>query len=223
MEEYLSRLKDFRLFDKIETDQLPAMLKCLSAVHRAVRKSEFIFLDGDRLEQIGVLLKGSVYMIKEDIWGGKTILSSIGSGDLFGESFVCGGFSNSTVSFQAMTDCEILLLPFHKVICSCSHTCAFHQQLIENMVKIIARKNVFMLNQIDILSKKTIRERVLAWLSQQTQQSAGRPPVAPMGRTELAEYLCVDRSALTREIAHMEKDGLIRSDQSAFYLKKAKA
>lgn len=194
MVEYISRLKNFRLFENISVDDLPVMLNCLGTRIRMFQKSEFIFLEGDKPEQIGLLLKDTVYIIKEDIWGNKTILNTIKSGDLLGESFVCGGFDHSSVSYQDISDCEVLLFSFYKVLRSCNNSCAFHHRLIENMARVIAQKNVRILNRVEIISKKTIRERVLSWLSQQAQTNGSRCLTSPMGRTELVEYLCVAKT-----------------------------
>lgn len=211
-------LKNIRLFENIKETELPSMLNCLGARTKPFKKSEFIFLEGDELKQIGILLEGTIHMVKEDIWGGKAILASLKSGDLFGESFVCGEFGSSSVSFQAASDCKVLLLSFHKVLCSCNKSCVFHHKLIENMVTVIAQKNVLMMNKLEIIAKKTIRERLLTWLSQQVQITGSTCFASPMGRMELAEYLCVDRSALTRELVHMKKDGLLDFDKITFCL-----
>ncbi len=219
MELEISRLQNLPIFANIDAEGIRELTSRLGASIKVYQKSEFIFLEGDTLDQVGVLLSGLVYMINEDIWGNKTILSSIRSGDLFGESFACAGYGSSSVAFQARSVCEVLLFPFQKLDQTCEQPCTFHHQMVSNMVKIVAEKNVQMLRKMEVLSKKTIRERTLAWLSQQSQQNGNRPLVSPMGRTELAQYLCVDRSALTRELGRMKRDGLIDFDRTTFYLK----
>lgn len=222
MREYLSLLKKAQLFENIDAGDLATMLDCIRPTVKEFRKSEFIFLEGEKLEQFGVLLQGTIYMIKEDVWGNKTILDFIYSGDLFGESVVCGGSDSNVVSYQAMTNCRAMFFPFHKVLHCCRNSCAFHNRLIENMVKIIAQKNILMLSKMEIISKKTIRERLLTWISQQVQLHKSNCFPSPMGRVELAEYLCVDRSALTRELGRMKNSGLIDYDRLTYCLKKLK-
>ncbi len=216
----VAKIKDSRLFENIKETELPAMLNCLGAVTREFQKSEFIFIEGSELKQIGVVIEGTVHMVKEDVWGEKTILTSMESGEIFGESFVCGEYDSSSVSFQAATDCKILCLSFHRVLCSCSKSCVYHHKLIENMVTLIAHKNVKLMNKMEILSKKSIRERVLTWLSQQVQLNGSEKFESPLGRIELADYLCVDRSALTRELSRMKADGLLNYDKNTFSMKK---
>lgn len=215
-------LQGLALFQDIEADKLTAMLSCLGALAKKFRKSEFIFLEGDKLQHIGVLVEGTIFIVKEDIRGHKAILDTVKSGGLFGESFVCGEVENSSVSFQAASDCRVLFLSFQRVLRFCDNSCVFHQKLVENMVKILAQRNVLMLNKMEIISQKTIRERLFTWFTQQSQVNSSRSFVSPMGRMELAEYLCVDRSALTRELAKMKKDGLIDFDKTTYSVKELK-
>lgn len=214
------KIKGSRLFENIQETELTAMLNCLGAVTRSFQKSEFIFIEGSELKQIGVVIEGTVHMVKEDIWGEKTIFATMTSGEIFGESFVCGDYSSSAVSFQAATDCKILCLSFHRVLCSCNKSCVYHHKLIENMVTLIARKNVKLMEKMDILSKKSIRERVLTWFSQQVQINQSDKFESPLGRIELADYLCVDRSALTRELSRMKTDGLLDYDKNTFSMER---
>lgn len=212
-------LKKLDLFHDIQPKDFPSLLHCIGAFQKAFQKSEYIVLDGSQMSQVGVVLTGKIQMIKEDCWGNKNILSVIYPGDVFGESIVCGSLSSSIVSFQAAEDSHILFLPFHRVLCSCSRSCKFHQQLIENMVEVIAEKNVRLMEKMEIVSKKTIRERVLAYLSQQVQKEGKLYVQSDMGRLDLADYLCVDRSALTRELARMKKEGIIDFEKNTFLLK----
>ena len=136
--------------------------------------------------------------------------------ELFGETFACGEDSLSVVTFVVSEDAQILFLPFDRVMHSCTMACVFHHRLIENMVHIIANKNRDLMRKVEVVSKRTIRERLLAYLSICAQAAGTRYFEVPMGRVELAEYLCVDRSALTRELAKMKEDGLIDYDKNTF-------
>lgn len=218
MEHFSRELKNMELFGKIDEAQIGAMLQCLGAVGRDYMKGEFIFLEGESLDCIGVVMSGAVQMIKEDVWGQKAILLSLEQGAVFGESFVCGENPDSTVSFQAAQNCSILLLNFHKVLRTCSASCVFHHRLVENMVALLARKNVQLMDKMEVISKKSIRGRILVWLSQQVQRGGSRRFTSSMGRLELADYLCVDRSALTRELGRMQEEGLVAVDKNEFEL-----
>lgn len=215
----IEKIRTSPLFDNIEEADLSTMLSCLGAAVRDYKKSEFVFLEGAELKQIGVVIEGAVHMVKEDVWGEKTILAVMGPGEIFGESFVCGDYDSSTVSFQASCDCKILCLSFHRVLCVCGNACTYHNRLVENMVTLIAHKNVKLMEKMAILSKKSIRERILTWLSLQVQFYGSETFRSPLGRLNLADYLCVDRSALTRELTRMKTDGLLDYNKNTFVLK----
>lgn len=215
----IEKIRTSPLFGNITEPDLFAMLNCLGAAVREYQKSEFVFLEGAKLKQIGVVIEGAVHMVKEDVWGEKTILAVMTPGEIFGESFVCGEYDSSTVSFQAASDCKILCLSFHQALCVCSKACAYHNRLVENMVTLIAHKNVKLMEKMEILSKKSIRDRILTWLSQQVQFYGSETFLSPLGRLDLADYLCVDRSALTRELSRMKSDGLLDYDKNTFVLK----
>ena len=155
-------------------------------------------------------------MIKEDLWGNKTMLIRMRKGELFGETFACGEDNLSVVTFLASEDARILFMPFDRVMHSCTMACVFHHRLIENMVHIIANKNRDLMRKVEIISKRTLREKILAYLSIQAQVQQARYFEIPLGRVEWAEYLCVDRSALSRELAKMKEDGMIDFDRNCF-------
>ena len=204
------------LFHGIKQDELNAMLSCIGYHIGTFKKGDIVAFEGDNLKHIGIVMKGSVDMVKEDLWGNKTMLLRMGKDELFGETFACGSDSLSVVTFLVSEDAKILFMPFDRVMHSCTMACQFHHRLIENMVKIIADKNRDLMRKVDVVSKRTIREKLLAYLSIQAQVQNARYFVVPLGRVELAEYLCVDRSALTRELAKMKEDGLIDYDKNCF-------
>lgn len=198
------------------------MLKCLGGFVRSYKKGEYITIENESVKNIGFVLSGSVLMVKEDVWGGKSILTVMGLHQLFGETFACGTDSSSAVTFCASSDTRALFLPFFRVMHTCSNSCAFHNRLIENMVTLIADKNRSLMEKLDAVSKKTLREKILTYLSIQAQHSGGSYFEIPLGRVELADYLCADRSALTRELAAMRADGLIDFDRNTFRILKMK-
>jgi CRP-like cAMP-binding protein len=206
------------LFDGIRPEERSAMLDCIGYHIAQFRKGEMVHFEAEHIKHIGILLSGSVDMVKEDLWGNKTMLVRMGKDEIFGETFACGSDSLSVVSFLVSEDARILFLPFDRVMHSCTMACRFHHQLIENMVRIIAAKNRDLMRKVEVVSKRTIREKLLAYLSIQAQVQGSRYIEIPLGRGELAEYLCVDRSALTRELAGMKKDGILDYDKNCFKL-----
>lgn len=219
MQQYTTEILQCPLFDHIKESDLPAMLQCMGYNIASFAKGDFILLEQEQVDKIGIILHGSVDMIKEDIWGNKTTLLRMGSHEVFGETFSCSMDPTSTVSFTSSSDSTILFLPFNKVMYSCSMVCRFHHRMIENMVKLIAEKNKELMTKIEIVSKKTLREKLLAYLSMQAQMQGTRYFEIPLSRTELAEYLCADRSAMTRELSKMKEENLIDFDKNVFKLK----
>lgn len=204
------------LFLGIRPEDMEAMLGCVGYHVREYKKGEIIAFEAETINHVGLVLKGSVDMIKEDVWGNRTMLLRSYAEDVFGETFACGEDSLSVVTFAAAEDSKVMFLSFCRVMHTCTHACVFHQTLIENMVRIIARKNRELMRKIEVVSKKTLREKILAYLSIQSQTQGASRFEIPLGRVEWAEYLCADRSALTRELAKMKDEGLIDYQRNFF-------
>lgn len=204
------------MFDGIQPEERKAMLGCIGYHIGRFRKGDIVAFEAENIQHIGIVLSGAVDMIKEDLWGNKTMLVRSRRNEIFGETFACGSDNLSVVTFLVSEDADVLFLPFNRVMHSCTMACRFHHRLIENMVHIIADKNRDLMRKVEVVSKRTIREKLLAYLSIQAQIQESRYFEIPLGRIELAEYLCVDRSALTRELAKMKEDGLIDYDRNCF-------
>ena len=213
-------LSAFPLFTGIKKTDLVPMLECINAHTHTYKKNDYIALTGDTMRYVGVVCGGDVHMATEDIWGNKSLFTVLSAGSLFGENSICAEDTASAVSFRAATNCVILFMPFNRVLHSCTNACAFHHRLIENMVQLIARKNIQLIEKLETVSKKTMREKILTYLSQQARINGNKYFTAPLGRLEMADYLCVDRSALTRELSSMRDEGLIDFDRNTFRLLK---
>lgn len=218
MEKYLHLIKYIPLFRGINEKDLVVMLRCLNGYVKNYKKGEYIHTENDKIQNVGIILNGAVDMVKEDLWGNKTILVRVTQHQLFGETFTCGIDSSSAVHFYAVKDSEVLFLPFGRVMHSCSRACTFHHRLIENMVSAIASKNRELMEKIEIISKKSLREKILCYLSLQAQRQNSRYIEIPFGRVAWAEYLCADRSALTRELVKLKEEGLIDFHRNIFQL-----
>lgn len=204
------------LFAGIAPGDMEGMLGCIGYHVRDFQKGEIISFEEENINHVGVVLEGAVDMVKEDLWGNRTMLVRSYPEDIFGETFACGEESLSVVSFHAAEPCRVLFLSFCRVMHTCTHACQFHQTLIENMVRLIARKNRELMRKVEVVSKKTLREKILAYLSIQAQTQGAKRFEVPLGRVEWAEYLCADRSALTRELAKMKDEGLIDYHRNSF-------
>lgn len=219
--DYIPELQSMPMFYGIEEKNMETILNCMNAYIREHKKDQYIILCEDEVEVVGIILSGKVQMIREDLWGNKTLLVSMGKGELFGETFACGAHRNATVSFLAPTDAKIIFLSFGHIMHTCSMACKFHHRLIENMVTLIASKNISLMDKVDILSKKTLRDKISTYLLQQAGKQNSTYFDVPFGRVQLAEYLCADRSALTRELSTMRDEGLIEYDKNSFHILKS--
>lgn len=217
MDEIL-RTVNSALFEGICYEDRRAMLGCIGYHIGTFRKGDVISFEDEKIKHVGIVVEGSVDMIKEDIWGNKTMLVRSRKDDVFAETFACGSDNLSMVTFQVSEDATILFLPFNRVMHNCTMACQFHHQLIENMVHVIANKNRDLMRKVEVVSKRTTREKLLSFLSIQAQLQQTRYFEIPLGRVELAEYLCVDRSAMTRELSKMKEEGLIDYDKNCFRL-----
>lgn len=215
----LREIDSLSLFRGIKPEELPVMLGCLNGYVRSYKKNEYILMEHEKIRIIGIVIEGAVDMVKEDVWGNTTTLVRMGPDRLFGESFACASNNQSLVNFRAARNSKILFLPFERVMRTCSNSCMFHHNLIENMVIQIADKNRELMEKVEVIAQKNLRQKILAYLSQQSQKQGSAYFEIPLGRMELADYLCADRSALTRELSEMKKSGLIDYDKNMFTLK----
>jgi len=209
-------IKNCNLFNDIIHNDLSSVLSCLNAKTYAVQKNEFILSIGEKPEYIGIILEGNLQIIKEDINGERIIVDSLVPGDLFAEALCFSGISESPVSIVAINDSKIMLLAFNKIVHTCQNSCSFHTKLIENMLSIISQKNIFLQQRLDIIGKKTLRNKVLNYL--ELQNIKDNNITIPFNREQLADFLCVDRSALSHELSRMKKNGLIDYYKNTFKL-----
>lgn len=206
------------LFAGIQPVDYPGLLQCLGAQSRIYEKGEIIFREGDKAEKVGMICSGFVQILRDDFTGARHIIARLGPGELFAEAFACAGTSYLPVSAVANERAEILLIGYRKILEVCPSGCAFHKRLIENMLSILAFKNVLLNQKIDVLSRRSIREKLIAYLSAQAKRAGGREFVIPFNRQELADYLCVDRSAMSAELSRLQTEGLLKTEKSRFWL-----
>ncbi len=217
---YIPQMLASPLFRGISESDLLGVMTCVRAHTKSFDKGEFIYLQDADILSVGVVLSGSVQMIREDVWGNKALLLRMGPSALFGETFVCGSIHNKLVSFVASERTVVLFVPFKQALTTCSQSCEFHRQLIENMVAAIAEKNLALMEKVDLISKKTLREKICEYLTRRSEDAGAMSFEIPLGRLQLAEYLHADRSALTRELKQMAQEGLIAYDRNHFQILK---
>jgi len=214
LKEIFDVIKHNPLWAGIGYSDFENMIGCMETKMKSYNKGDVVLLSGDTVKHVGLIISGGVNIINEDIDGNITILAKLSSSDLFGEVFACAGIDHSPVTVQALEKSEILFLNYRRIITACSSACGFHSRLIENMLKIIAQKNLMLNQKIEILSKRSTREKLLLFLN--TQRGMAKKFTIPYNRDELANYLCVDRSAMSGELGRMRDEGLIKFKKNQF-------
>ncbi len=217
MKNFYEILKKCPLFAGMDQAEIQELFACLSAKVRAIQKDEILISAGDKPEAIGVVLSGSVYVIQEDYWGNRTILTAIGPGSLFGEAFSCAQAESSPVSVVARQDGDVLMIDCKKILFP-SDSCVLHSALLSNLMKVLASKNILLTQKIKHITKKTTREKVMSYLSECAVTMGRNSFEIPFNRQELADYLSVERSALSCTLSKMRKDGIIAYHKNKFQI-----
>ncbi len=211
-----NKISENMLFQHISDSDFSSMLTCLGAFERNYSKNETLLQVGDPIPFVGLVLEGSIQIIKSDYDGNEVIIAEISSGDTFAEVFACAEVSKSPVSILSITESHVLYFDYRKIISSCSSSCSFHQQLIANMLRVMAKKSLYLNKRIEIISKKTLREKILSYLYYESNGSKNIQ--ISMNREELAKFLCADRSALSAELSNMKRDGILNYHKNNFEL-----
>jgi len=211
-------IKKCPLFSGIEESDLIALLSCISGRRQTYKKGGCIVRVGERVANIGIVLSGRVLLQKVDFWGNRTILSEIESPDLFAEAFSCVGESKLSFTVMATESTEVMFLDYGRIVTSCTSACGFHTRLIQNMLRIVARKNIELVEKIEHITKRTTREKLLSFLSEQARLVRSNVFVIPFDRQELADYLAVERSAMSAELSKMQDEGLVNYRKNHFEL-----
>lgn len=210
------------LFYNMDKDEITHILKCLGSVKKTFNKGDFIFLAGQSEPEVSILLDGKAQVIRESYWGDAMLIGALGPGDIFAETYACMGVNTIPVSVVAVENSEVLMLDLNRVVRTCNNSCAFHHRLIFNLLKVVAGKTAHLNKKMSYLTHKTIRGRLAAYFydcAEQTMQNQYNENkkenpgkiefTIPFSRTELADFLCVDRSAMSRELSNMKKEGIL--------------
>jgi len=215
---YFDVLKSVSLFRGIDESDFLPLLSCLSAKVTHFEKNQIVLMSGDSITSFGIVLSGQVQVVWEDYYGNRSILAKIDAGHLFGESFACADIDTLPVSVLTTAESELLFIDCGKLSAPCAKACSFHRRLIHNMLHIVAMKNITLTQKIELITKRTTREKLMAYLSSQAQNAHSSRFRIPFNRQELADYLSVDRSAMSAELGKLRDDGILRFEKSTFEL-----
>lgn len=201
------KYKEFPLFQHMQEKEIHEILLTAGCFVKNFKKGNYIYQENEVIHSLGVILTGHVYMVKEDVWGEETILVRMGKGDLFGENFACSPNPASTVTFYAPQAAEVLFIPYERLL----HHAGNRNVLlfITNLISMMTYKSQNLMRKINVVSRKSLREKIQCFLSLEAERTGKLDFTIPFSREEMAEYVCANRSALSRELKAMEKDRLI--------------
>ena len=218
MKKYLKILKKSQLFSGVAEDEIEAMLDCLSAELRTYQKGSYVLHQGEYLHHITVLVAGSLLIQKDDFWGNRSIVNKINVGEMFVEAYVAPGSEALLNDVIATEDSAIIFFDVHKILTTCSSACRFHAMVIQNLFYAISVKNRSLVQKLGHMSRRTTREKLLSYLSEQAKKQGTSSFEIPFNRQQLADFLSVDRSAMSNELCKLRDEGLLSFERNRFQL-----
>lgn len=214
MENFLPILTKSALFHSIKPEDLRGMLVCLQPKIHTYAKNDYIALEGDALPGIGIMLVGHGSIMKENASGQRYIMGRLEAGDIFGEMVVYATNSVWPATIQALENSTIMFLAREKIIGDCCKMCPWHRSLIENMLRIISEKALFLNKKLEYLTIRSMRGKISAYLLDQYKKNNRPVFTLPMKRHELADFLHVSRPSMSRELGKIRDEGIIKFERS---------
>lgn len=218
MKKYLNALKRSPLFLGINENEIESIFSCIMSETKTYEKNQFVLRLGDNVTSVGIVLKGSVSIIKEDFWGNRNLLAKVMPSGIFAETYALIPSSSLSVSVITDTPATILFLNVPRLLNPCSASCKFHSKLILNFMSVLAEKNLMLNEKLTHMSQRTTREKLLSYLSSEAAKSKNASFEIPFNRQQLADYLSVERSAMSLCLSKMRSEGLLDFKKNRFIL-----
>ena len=218
MKKYIPILKRTKLFAGVADEEIGAMLSCLDARLHTYKKGEYVFRQGEHLNCITVLVEGELHVQRDDYWGNRAIVNRVAVGEMFGEAYIAPESGALLNDVLAVEDSEVIFFDVCRIITVCSSACRFHSMVVQNLFFAISEKNRSLLQKLGHISKRTTREKLISYLSEEANRNGSASFVIPFNRQQLADFLSVDRSAMSNELCKMRDEGLLEFDKNAFKL-----
>ena len=218
MKKYIPILKRTNLFSGVGEEDIASLLSCLGARKKEYKKGEYILREGEHISDIFILVEGKIHIQKDDYWGNRSILSVISVGEMFGEGYAApesGALLNDVV---AVEDSSVIFFDVKRTLTTCSSACRFHNMIVQNMFFAISDKNRKLVQKLGHMSGRTTRAKLISYLSEEAKRQGSSTFTVPFNRQQLADYLCVDRSAMSNELCKMRDEGMIKFEKSRFEL-----
>ena len=218
MKDFVPVLKKTKLFSGVGDEEISTMLSCLGASLFTYKKGDYVLRQGEHLSDILVLVEGSLHIQRDDYWGNRSILGHIGIGEIFGEAYAAPDSGTLLNDVIAVEDSSVFFFDVKRVISTCSSACRFHTMVVQNLFFAISEKNRTLVQKLDYLSRRTTREKLISYLSEEAKRQNSPQITIPFNRQQLADYLSVDRSAMSSELGRMRDEGLLEFEKNRFRL-----
>ena len=218
MKKYIPVLKQTKLFVGVEEEEFSAMLGCLQGRLCCYKKGEFVFRLGEYLKDIAVLVEGSLHVQRDDFWGKRSIINCFGIGEMFGESYAAPDSGALPNDVAVVEDSTVIFFDVRKILTVCSSACKFHSIVVQNLCFAISEKNRNLVQKLGYMEKRSTREKLMTYLSEEARRQNSGTFMIPFNRQQLADFLAVDRSAMSSELGKMRDEGLLRFQKNRFTL-----
>ncbi|MDR2659475.1 MAG: Crp/Fnr family transcriptional regulator [Spirochaetaceae bacterium] len=220
MQKFVPALLNCRLFAGVKVAEIEKLLDCFRTRARKFEKDAYIFMENDEISTMGIVISGAVHLVRDDFWGNRAIIVRIAAGEIFAEAFACGKSGRIPLSAVAVERTEALFIHAKKINSVCASACPFHTRILNNMIEELAGKNITLINKIQHITRRSTRKKLISYLSAEAKAAGASSFDIPFNREELAEFLSVDRSAMSSELGRMKTAGLLTFRKNHFTLLK---
>ena len=197
------------LFRDISEESLQAMCACFDMREYTFRPGELVYDFSEGRNMVGVLTKGAAVIERIDHQGSRTILERLEEGGVFGEMLMFENVSGDYITVVAETPCHVWFMAAEQVTKRCEKACTHHTRVVENMFRLAAEKATSLYERVEVLSRRSIRDKLLCYFSLLAAKSGGEFQL-PFSLSALADYISTDRSAMMRELKKMRDGGEVR-------------
>lgn len=218
MQQNIKLLKQTKLFSGMNDEDTLAMLNCMQANMVSYKKGEYVYRQGEHIDNIAILVKGKLLIQRDDFWGNRTIINPISPGEIFGEAYAAPESGSLLNDVVADTDCDVIFINIRKMLTVCSNSCRFHSMVIQNLFYAISEKNRYLVQKLVHTSKRSTRAKLISYLSDEAKKNNSNSFTIPFNRQQLADFLSVDRSAMSNELCKMRDEGMLEFNRSHFTL-----
>lgn len=211
-------MENISLFNKLKEYEIDELLGFLHATTKVFKTGSVVLDKGDKFSNIIVVLVGELSVNTRNIDKTEMLIGKVLSGESFGANYVCAGVKSSSVIVRAEKQTGVLFLPYERMLMMHESVSQWQKQLLRNLFEQVAKENLILQSRMNVLNRKTIREKILFYLNSVVDEAGSNEIVIPFSREEMAEHLCVDRCALSRELSNLHREGVLDYKKNEFHI-----